>query len=97
MKDKGIKKELRSNSLFLVKPTFTSIRNEMKDIRVPATKKKSAVTKVTALFLFTLALTLILTLVFALFFQCEKQNENVEDYEVVRVFPGNKRFLFFRI
>jgi hypothetical protein len=34
----------------------------MEDIRVPATKKKSAVTKVTALFLFTLALTLFLTL-----------------------------------
>jgi hypothetical protein len=38
MKDKGIKKELRSNSMFLVKPLFTSIRNEMKDIPVPATR-----------------------------------------------------------
>jgi hypothetical protein len=39
-------------SFSLLSPPFTSIRNEMKDIRVPATKKKSAVTKVTALFLF---------------------------------------------
>ena len=43
---------LRSSLLFLAKHPITSIRNEMKDIRVPATKKKSAVTKVIALFLF---------------------------------------------
>jgi hypothetical protein len=36
----------------LLSPPFTSIRNEMEDIPVPATKKKSAVTKVIALFLF---------------------------------------------
>ena len=36
---------LRSSLLFLAKHPITSIRNEMEDIRVPATKKKSAVCK----------------------------------------------------
>ncbi len=53
---------------------------------VPATKKKSAVTKVTALFLFTLTLKLFLALVFALFFQSENQNESEEEREAVWLF-----------
>jgi hypothetical protein len=39
------KEEREAVWAFLVKPPFTSIRNEMEEIRVPATKKKSAVCK----------------------------------------------------
>jgi hypothetical protein len=76
---------LRSSLLFLAKRPITSIRNEMQDIRVSATKKKSAITKVIALFLFplTLTLTLILTLVFALFFRASVKWESGENIELV--------------
>jgi hypothetical protein len=50
-------KNAKRSELFLVKPSFASIlteRIERQDIRVPATKKKSAITKVMALFLFYL-------------------------------------------
>ena len=49
---------------------------------VPATKKKSAVTKVTALFFFTSFSFCFSLFMEALFFQCEKQDENEEDHEV---------------
>jgi hypothetical protein len=52
----------------------------MEDIRVPATKKKSAVTKVTALFLFTLALTLFLTLFNKRFFLSGSRNIGTSVY-----------------
>ena len=54
--------------------------------RAPATKKKSAVTKVTALFLFPSTLALQLTLYYdALFFQSENENESEEHINANRV------------
>jgi hypothetical protein len=38
------KKFTTRSELFLVKPPFASIRNEMKDIRVPATREKKSLT-----------------------------------------------------
>jgi hypothetical protein len=50
MKDYGIKKELRSKSVFLVKRPITSIlteRRERQDIPVPATREKKSSEMVT--------------------------------------------------